>query len=120
MCFRSDRFTWAPGPLGEMMRESRRYEILRFTANLISALGWLLLVLGWVIPFLLLDAIGVLVGRFVGGDMSELSISANAVIVYFLIGLLNSLISFGIISYGQLLLLFVEIRDDLHEIARSY
>lgn len=96
----------------------KAYAVLRFYAALIQAIGWLGIVLSWV--WFVGAAIIYLLALYQVRD--EVSI-ALPYLTFLAIDLFSAVVgsfsALGFVVYGQLLSLFVEMRDDLHSVRRA-
>jgi len=99
-----------------MEKETGKYGALRFTAGVIIAFGWLWLIVGWLGPFIFADMFQGFASRWMGYSDSP---STSLIIFTFTWGIVNTILAMFVVAYGQLLLLLIEMRDDLHTSMRA-
>lgn len=101
-----------------MEKEERGYEVLRFTAALVVFLGIVFIVVSWVMALLSYPVLMAWIKSFVSDGVGLQSIQNIVTGFALMMGLLGTLGGIGMIAWGQMMLMFAEIRDDVHTSTR--
>jgi hypothetical protein len=105
--------------VNDLESEPKPYGAVRFTSGLVVFLGWVWIILGWMLSFTVGSVFGESLAQFFVRSDAGYSVIRNfTALIVVILGFINTIYGIGMIAGGQLISIMLDIRNDTHSTMR--